>query len=355
MLPHPIPNGALPPPTPDEIKSALALETMTIEWLAGDGSDRSYYRIQSPEIPRPVVLMQLSGADARALQQGRYDWIEIADTLANFNIRVPKLVRSMPEQAAIIIEDYGNLMLETKVLEFYRNGDTAAISSIYDASNAILIHFLEIPVPGETAKKRPVWTQRAFDSERFEWELNFFLKKFVEPVARINLDPTDRQHFDREVKSLSSYLANLPQHFVHRDFHSRNLMLFEEQLAVIDFQDARLGPASYDAVSLCFDSYIPLDATERQNLFAAFLKQVETHLGAEKRHEIELQWRAVLLQRQLKALGSFGYLTIEKNKGNYLKYVAPALETLRGAQVTDKRWPLLSQNLLGALERAAVV
>lgn len=353
MLPNPIPNGALPPPTPEELKSALAINVLTVEWLAGDGSDRSYYRIKSPEIARPLVLMQLSGADARALHEGRYDWLEISNILAMHSIRVPRLIRSMPEQAAIIIEDYGNLMLETKALDFYQSGSVNEFFELYAAANDILIRLLEIPVPTNPDQDRHVWTQRAFDAERFEWELNFFLKKFVEPVARINLNADDKQQFEGEVKAIANYLAGLPQHFVHRDFHSRNLMVFEDQLAVIDFQDARLGPASYDAVSLCFDSYIPMNAEERQKLFNAYLDRVAARLGSPKRQELVDQWQTVLLQRQLKALGSFGFLTIEKNKGNYLRYVKPALETLRGARVKDARWPFISDQLLNLLERSA--
>jgi hypothetical protein len=62
-------------------------------------------------------------------------------------------------------------------------------------------------------------------------------------------------------------------------------------------------------------------------------------------------WRAILLQRQLKAIGSFGYLTLVKNRGNYLRYVRPALDTLAHDLVYDERWPFLSGTLLERIRR----
>lgn len=352
MLPNPLPSGALPPPTPDELKSALGISSLTIDWLAGDGSDRSYYRIQSPELPRSVVLMQLSGNDARALQAGRYDWLQVAAILTVHGVRVPKLVKSMPDQAALVIEDYGNLMLETKAHSAIGENRTASVEELYRHASEILIRFLEIKVPSNLREERPVWTQRAFDLERFEWELNFFCKKFLDPVARIKLSPAQSASMRREISELSSYLARLPQHFVHRDFHSRNVMVHEDRLAVIDFQDARLGPAAYDAVSLFYDSYVPFSAEDRRKMFVSFLQVAGARLGQAMRLEIEQQWRAVLLQRQLKAIGSFGYLTIDKNKGNYLKYVKPALLTLKAAGVSDARWPFISTELVELIDGA---
>ena len=83
-----------------------------------------------------------------------------------------------------------------------------------------------------------------------------------------------------------------------------------------------------------------------------FIRQASNQLGNGIRLEIEQQWRAVLLQRQLKAIGSFGYLTIDKNKGNYLRYVKPAISAMRAANVSDRRWPFLSTELVDLIDHA---
>src|SRR5690606_9240723 len=106
-------SNALPPPPPEAVSKALKISSITIEWLAGDGSDRCYYRLRSPDLTEPLVLMQLSGTDAEALRADGYDWVKIARLLASKRIFVPNVVATMPDFAALIIEDYGDLMLES--------------------------------------------------------------------------------------------------------------------------------------------------------------------------------------------------------------------------------------------------
>jgi aminoglycoside/choline kinase family phosphotransferase len=136
---------------------------------------------------------------------------------------------------------------------------------------------------------------------------------------------------------------------VHRDFHSLNVMVKNGTLAVIDFQDARIGPSAYDLVSLCFDSYVPFNNEQRMELMQNGIKHIGKKLGAEMQKEVEAHWKPMLLQRQLKAIGSFGYLTMVKKRGDYLKYVRPALATLANDLVFDQRWAFLSKDLLSMM------
>jgi aminoglycoside/choline kinase family phosphotransferase len=340
-------RNVLPPPSPEALTKALGIGTLTIDWLAGDGSDRCYYRIRSHELSQSLVLMQLSGSDAEALKKGGYDWIKIAAILSRFGINVPQVVCEMPDHAALIIEDSGDRMLEGQVFGLTTLGRTTEAEKIYAGCFEILSKFLLIkPDPSS------VWCQRQFDEERFVWELNFFLKKYVEAVAKMELSESDRAAFQRDAASLSRSLAATSKWFVHRDFHSRNVMApGSGELVVIDFQDARLGPPSYDLVSLCFDSYVPFPKESRRSLLDDGITHIEKACGADVAELISQQWQAMLLQRQLKAIGSFGFLTIDKNKGDYLKYVVPALKTMEDQNVYDKRWPWISGELLGRMRR----
>jgi len=346
-------KGALPPPSPEVLCSALGISSLTIDWLAGDGSDRSYYRISSPELAKPTVLMQLSGVDAEALQRGGYDWVTIAGMLAARGIVVPRVLSALPDHAALVIEDYGDRMLEGQVFGLFTQGRIRDALPLYDDCFSIIGRFLAIP-----QDPAAVWCQRRFDADRYIWELNFFLAKYAGPVAGIKLTPGEREAFDRDVKRLSEFLARAAKYFVHRDFHSRNLMYSDGKLAVLDFQDARIGPASYDLVSLCFDSYVPFDKTTRSELMERGTKIISEVLGHSKiklesdvANEINAQWRPMLLQRQLKAIGSFGFLTVDKNKGDYLKYAVPAATMLEAHGVADERWPFLSDTLVGMLRK----
>jgi aminoglycoside/choline kinase family phosphotransferase len=333
--------GTLPPPPPEEIARALKVRTLTIEWLAGDGSDRCYYRVASPELQGPMVLMQLSGQDAVALKAGGYDWIKIATMLAGKGILVPRVIAAMPDHAALIIEDYGDVMLEGKIFQHADRNEYGPIRQLYQQAVDIIARFLNLQ-----AEPNAVWTKRSFDAERFAWELRFFMQQYATPVVGIRWTSDEQVQFDAEVNRLATALAANSKYFVHRDFHSRNVMVRGSQLAVIDFQDARLGPASYDLVSLCFDSYVPFTADTRMELFKNALALLKKEVGESVHSEIEELWKPMLLQRQLKAIGSFGYLTLDKKRGDYLKYVPPALQTMEDAGVGDDRWPLLSRTLL---------
>lgn len=339
-------SDALPPPPNDAICRSLGVSSVEVSWLAGDGSDRCYYRIFVPDTKKTFVLMQLSESDAKALRENGYDWVHVGKLLETHKIFVPRLIVALREFAALVIEDYGNTMLETKILEASTSQQDETIDRLYSDAFYILSQFLKIK-----RDLKQVWCQRAFDSERFVWEMNFFVQNYLEPVADIRLTRKEQGTFQEEALSLSRFLSLQSKWFVHRDFHSRNMMWKDGQLAVIDFQDARLGPSSYDLVSLCFDAYTPLSLDFRFRLIKEALKFLGIENGAEVAKGIETHWRPMLLQRQLKAIGSFGYLSIKKNRGNYLKYVTPALSTIYG-NVIDDRWPFLSDVLLNKMAKS---
>ncbi len=340
-------SDALAAPPPHAICSALGVDTIQIDWLAGDGSDRCYYRLRSPEIIGSHVLMQLSEQDAEDLRKDGYDWIKVADLLGKRGIFIPKVITTIPEHAALIIEDYGNDMLEKLVKGCLENDQHKPVIALYSECFEILAKFLAI-----RPREEHSWCRRSFDTERFVWELDFFWSKYAEQCAKITLTPAERARFKSEAHALSEELSANSKYFVHRDFHSRNILHLKQRLAIIDFQDARLGPAAYDLVSLCFDSYVPFNSKVRTELLEVGLDIIGNDRGSEVRDDIERLWKPTLLQRQLKAIGSFGFLTVDKNRGNYLKNVEPALKTLEEQDLFDERWPFLSGRLLELLRSA---
>jgi N-acetylmuramate 1-kinase len=103
----------------------------------------------------------------------------------------------------------------------------------------------------------------------------------------------------------------------HRDYHSRNLMLHGGSLYIIDFQDARMGPDTYDLVSLLRDSYVDLTPQQVDELIAFFLALKGRSDEVEFRRRFDL----MALQRNLKALGTFGYMTTSRNNTVYIQYI----------------------------------
>jgi aminoglycoside/choline kinase family phosphotransferase len=290
--------------------------------------------------------MQLSGDDAKAMQAGRYDWINIQKELRAHGIETPRLLAEIRAHAALVIEDYGDVMLETVAQKALLAGDFHSAADLYHSAIADVFRM------GSLTGKDSVWRTRAFDYERLTWELNFFRKKYLQAVLNIDFSGHEEAAFVADCEALAKYISDLPQVFVHRDFHSRNIMVRNGRLAVIDFQDARLGPAAYDLVSLVYDSYVPFAPEQREQLMNYALKLSEKMFAHSRQvaQSVQEGWKPVLLQRQIKAIGSFGYLTVDRQRGDYLKYVVPALSTLLDAGVADTRWQFLSTDLLRKIQ-----
>ena len=111
----------------------------------------------------------------------------------------------------------------------------------------------------------------AFDVEKLTWELQFFAKHFLEGYRGVDADAAARAALAGEFTAIAEELAGEPRVLCHRDYHSRNLMLHEGSLYIIDFQDARMGPDTYDLVSLLRDSYVDFTEPEVEELIAFFL------------------------------------------------------------------------------------
>jgi aminoglycoside/choline kinase family phosphotransferase len=148
------------------------------------------------------------------------------------------------------------------------------------------------------------------------------------------LSPAARTVLAGEFSSIADELAAEPRVLCHRDYHSRNLMVHGQRLYVIDFQDARQGPDTYDLVSLLRDSYVDLEEREVEGLIAYFLALKEDHtLQASKfRRRFDL----MALQRNLKALGTFGYQTMTRRNTVYLQYIP---RTLHYVSTTLAKYP----------------
>ena len=111
----------------------------------------------------------------------------------------------------------------------------------------------------------------AFDVEKLTWELDFFVRHFVEAYRGISVPASQREALAEEWSAIASELAAEPRVLCHRDYHSRNLMLHDGSLYIIDFQDARMGPDTYDLASLLRDSYVDITRPQARRSDCLFL------------------------------------------------------------------------------------
>jgi aminoglycoside/choline kinase family phosphotransferase len=158
------------------------------------------------------------------------------------------------------------------------------------------------------------------------WELDFFAKHFLHAYRGVALSPTECEALHEEFLAIAHELAGEPRVLCHRDYHSRNLMLTGDRLVMIDFQDARMGPDTYDLASLLRDSYVDISNETLDDLIAYFLAlQGRPNDGPEFRRRFDL----MALQRNLKALGTFGYQTTARENPVYIQYMARTLRYAR--------------------------
>jgi aminoglycoside/choline kinase family phosphotransferase len=188
----------------------------------------------------------------------------------------------------------------------------------------------------------------AFDVEKLMWEMDFFIKHFIEGFRETTIPPAARAALREELLGLTQELSNEARVLCHRDYHSRNLMVVGDELFVIDFQDARMGPDTYDLVSLLRDCYVDLDA----GLFAHLLARFHATSGTgESLDRFSERFDAMGVQRHLKALGTFGYQAVARANPAYAQYVPRTLAYLdatfdrraRFARLRDLLAPLVPE------------
>jgi aminoglycoside/choline kinase family phosphotransferase len=170
----------------------------------------------------------------------------------------------------------------------------------------------------------------AFDVEKLTWELDFFVKYFIEGYRGAALAPQERAALSEEWSSIVTELAGERRVLCHRDYHSRNLMLHDGRLYIIDFQDARMGPDTYDLVSLLRDAYVDLPPSQVDEPWpTSGLTRGPSRRSTEDQREFRRRFDLMALQRNLKALGTFGYQTTARRNPVYIQYIPRTLRYAR--------------------------
>ena len=320
-----------------ELEKLLGASDISISFLAGDGSDRTYHRVISKSGENLAVIMRVSDSDTIKLITGTYEWCAINTLLSNQGLHAPKIIGTVASINALVIEDFGNTMLEN----FVHSEKKQATLKKYEQVLAVINQMLQIK--NDT---QHVWNKRSFDQAKFEFELNFFKEHYLKNALNIQLAPEEESQLTLDITNISKYLSSYSKYFTHRDFHSRNILLVEDKIGLIDFQDARLGPPSYDLVSLVFDPYVSLNFKTRESLYNQYLESIS---DKDIKEEVIATVKPMALQRLLKAIGSFAYLTLDVKRGDYLKNVPAALTLLKQIDTSDKRWEFLSDKLINRL------
>jgi aminoglycoside/choline kinase family phosphotransferase len=306
-------------------ESRLADRRARVVPLTGDASDRKYFRIIPPSGASLVLALHAS-----PFQFDSLPFANVAELMQQIPLPVPLILGHSDALGILALQDLGDLTLQAHL--------GAATAAQHAALYRQAVEFIEILQRRGTeltsAKYLPYAI--AFDVEKLTWEMSFFTKHFVEGYRGARLSPGDREVLTEEWRPIVEELAAEPRVLCHRDYHSRNLMMREGSLYIIDFQDARMGPDTYDLVSLLRDSYVDISDRELDELVAYFLALKRRTPGAADPREFRRRFDLMALQRNLKALGTFGYQTATRRNPVYIQYMP---RTLRYARTNLERYP----------------
>ena len=296
-------------------RSGLASRAPRVVPLTGDASDRRYFRILVTEGPSIVLSLYSAPFDF-----SKMSFVNVARLLDRMPVPIPTVIGHADDIGVLALEDLGDVTLQAHL-----GAATAAEHAALYREAVALIATLQ-KRGAELASPDYVPYTIAFDVEKLTWELDFFIKHFVEAYRGVVIGPAAREELRREFAVLVDELASEPRVLCHRDYHSRNLMLHHGKLYIIDFQDARMGPDTYDLVSLLRDSYVDLPEQNVEDLIAYFLAvKGETGEAGRFRKRFDL----MALQRNLKALGTFGYQTTARRNPVYIQYIPRTLRYVR--------------------------
>ena len=277
------------------VREKLAQPEVEIMPLAGDASHRSYYRVLSGNHTYVLMISPPEKEDPTA-------FIAIAQAWHQAGIPVPQLYAIEPRQGYLLLEDFGDL-LYSKALNQSRADELYPLA--LQALNAV-----------SQAPVIPNYRYPAFD-ESFMWKECGYVFEWLLP-HHLQFQPShqEEQQLKQEMGACISAITEQPQCVVHRDYHSRNLLLRPSgQLGIIDFQDAVIGPLLYDPVSLLKDAYVQWPEAQVWKWLENFWANTHTAVSFET-----FQWwfDMVSIQRHLKVLGIFARLAYRDGKKGYL-------------------------------------
>ena len=270
-------------------------EKYSIDIASSDASFRSYFRVTSTEKTNIIMV-------APPEHEPISSFLDITQRLFKAKINIPKIYKINQSRGLILMSDLGNdKYLDILTKETLYCLYTDAIDCICKMQNEVDTIGLE-----KFNKSEQMNEMKLFD----EW----YLRKHL----NINLSDKQLSELYQCYEEIYNIVSKIPKSFVHRDFHSRNLMVTSKSNpGVLDYQDAIIGPITYDLVSLLKDCYIAWDDEIVYSMTSSFFAKIEKNHNIVY-EEFEYWFDVTGLQRHLKAIGIFSRLNYRDNKPNYL-------------------------------------
>ena len=303
-----------------------------VERLTGDASTRRYYRLFTNQESFVACL-------DHPTETGTNPFVRVHKFLNEHGVRVPIIHDRSVEKGYILEEDLGDVTLlqhlstiktKEKELEIYK---------------IIIDRLLEIhKIPSAKVEASGKFELR-FDAEKFNNEIDFTVDFFMKRFLKIE-EPSIREKVASLFVPICERLASEKMILTHRDYHSRNIMVKDNDFIIIDFQDARWGLPQYDLVSMLEDCYYELDEDNKKYLIQYYYDSLPLQVhGQETFDDFMVLYDDMALQRVFKAVGSFSYIYETRKDIRYIKYIGFAMEKIRKILMKDTKYDELRELL----------
>ncbi len=294
--------------------------------LSSDGSDRRFFKVRWKD--KPALAIEPSPGDMGTSET--YSYVAIGNHLAKVGIPVPKIYDFNKDTGVIVVEYFGDRHLQTEILALISQNKWSQVKRLYRQALSWLAKMQVCGCRGFNRK----W---CYDSEYYDGKLAkereafYFLQYFVEGLMGYSKTPELENELAR--LALQVDLIDNKEYFLHRDFQSRNILVWNGALRIIDFQGGRLGPLGYDVAALLLDPYVSLPETIWSELLEFYLNELDALNIALDKAVFEREFYLLALLRTMQALGAYSYLYLKKGKVFFKPYVSPALSNLKALLV----------------------
>ena len=283
----------------DWLTNELKLDITLFEPASSAASFRRYFRVQYAQ--QSYIVM-----DAPPEKEDTAPFIKVAQLFSHAQVNVPQIIQQNTEQGFLLIEDFGAQCLldclnDSTAESLYKD----ALGSLITLQKNVSINRCDLP---------------RYDADLLQAELQLFSDWFLAQQCKLSLSRAQQDIISSSNELLVDSALQQTQVCVHRDYHSRNLMhVATDNPGIIDFQDAVIGPISYDAVSLLRDCYISWPENRVEQFLMPYYQQLrQTGLIACEFKQFKRDFDLMGIQRHLKAIGIFSRLNIRDGKSVYL-------------------------------------
>ena len=316
-----------------EFLRVRGLET-AVDQLTPDASTREYFRIGWNGGTAIACVYP------EAFVESEQSYLDVTNLFSKAGLPVAEIFAFDENLGVIIQEDMGDRILRDVLLEA---DDAERDRLILDAVALIP----RIQAATETAFDiNSIASRLRFDTEKLTWELEFFKTHYFTTYKNEALSADDDAKLTTEFVELSRELESKASVLCHRDFHAANLMLdAEDKLRIIDHQDARIGSAAYDLVSLLLDRVTKPPTAEWLADKRRFFLAEREKLGLVSIDERQFtdEFRLQTIQRCLKAIGTFSFQSVNRGKTYFVPFIRPMFEIVERALVNLHQLPHLRQ------------